>query len=78
MTKTEADNLLQRCKQEQPQFAWVVQRRAADDWVVLRLPGGSGIDPSTTEGQKGEPVEVRDDPRTASERNIGPVGPLGF
>jgi hypothetical protein len=75
MTKAEAHNLRERCKQEQPQFAWVVQRRAADDWVLLRLPGGSGIDPSTIEGQKGGPVEVRDDPRTASERNIGPFGP---
>jgi hypothetical protein len=77
MTKSEAHSLRERCKQEQPQFTWVVQRRAADDWVVLRLPGGSGIDQSTIEGQKGEPVEVRDDPRPASERNIGPVGP-GF
>jgi hypothetical protein len=77
MTRTEADSLRERCKQELPQFAWMVQRRAADDWVVLRLPGGSGIDPSTIKGQKGEPIEVMDDPRTASERNIGPVGP-GF
>jgi hypothetical protein len=77
MTKAEADDLLERRKQEQPQFAWVVQRRAADDWVVLRLPGGSRIDRSTVTDQKGEPIEVRDDPRTASERNIGPIGP-GF
>ena len=77
MTKTEAEDLRERRKQEQAQFAWVVQRRAADDWVVLRLPGRSGIDPSTIKGQNGEPIEVRDDPRTASERNIGPVGP-GF
>ena len=77
MTRDEADDLLRRRKEEEPQFQWVVQRRAEGDWAVLRLPGGSGIDPSSVKGQKGEPVDVRDDPRVASERNIPPLGP-GF
>jgi len=77
MTKDEAESLRVRRKQEQPLFEWVVQRRAADDWVVLRLQGGAGIDRSTVKGQKGEPLEVRDDPRAASERNVPPLGP-GF
>ena len=41
MTKDEADSLRDRRKEEQPQFEWVVQRRAADDWAVLRLPGNA-------------------------------------
>lgn len=77
MTKDEAESLRARRKQEQPLAEWVARRRAGDDWVVLRLEGGSGIDPSTVKGQKGEPLEVRDDPRAASERNIPPLGP-GF
>lgn len=77
MTKDEADDLRNRRTREQPQFQWVAQRRAEGDWTVLRLPGGSRIDPSSVKGQKGEPVEVRDDPRPASERNIPPLGP-GF
>jgi hypothetical protein len=75
MTKDEAENLRDRRKDEQPQFQWVVQRRAGGDWAVLRLPGGSGIDRSSVKGQKGEPIEVRDDPRATSERNIPPLGP---
>ena len=43
MTKDEAANLRDRRKQEQPQFEWVVHRRAADDWAVLRRPGRSRI-----------------------------------
>jgi hypothetical protein len=77
MTKDEADDLRNRRQKEQPQFHWVVQRRAGADWTVLRLPGGSTIDRSSVKGGKGEPVEVRDDPRPASERNIPPLGP-GF
>ena len=42
MSKDEADSLRDRRKEEQPQFEWVVQRRAADDWAVLRLPGNAG------------------------------------
>jgi hypothetical protein len=69
MTKDEADDLRDRRTEEQPQFEWVVRRRAADDWAVLRLPGRSRIDRSTVTAQKGEPIEVPDDPRAASERN---------
>jgi hypothetical protein len=64
MTKDEAANLRDRRKEEQPQFEWVVQRRAADDWAVLRLPGRSGIDRSTVTAQKGEPTRHE---RTSSE-----------
>ena len=69
MTKDEAANLRDRRKQEQPQFEWVAQRLAADDWAVLRLPGRSRIDRATVTAQKGEPIEIPDDPRAASERN---------
>jgi hypothetical protein len=69
MSKDEADSLRDRRKEEQPQFEWVVQRRAADDWAVLRLPGRSGIDRFTVTAQKGEPIEIPDDARAASERN---------
>ncbi len=72
MTKDEAEKIRDSRKEEQPQFEWVVQRRAAGDWAVLRLPAGSGIDRSTVKGQKGEPIDVGDDPRAASERNIPP------
>jgi hypothetical protein len=74
MTKDEAANLRDRRTEEQPQFEWVVQRRATEDWAVLRLPSRSGIDRSTVTAQKGEPIEVPDDPRAASERNA----PLPF
>jgi hypothetical protein len=77
MTRNEADTLRARRKNDEPQFDWVVQRRAADDWIVLRLPRGLGIDRSTVKAEKGEPIEVADDPRAASERNIPPLGP-GF
>jgi len=69
LTKDEADNLRDRCKEEQPQSERVAQRRAADDWAVLRLPDRSRIDRSTVMAQKGDPIEVPDDPRAASERN---------
>jgi hypothetical protein len=69
MTKDEAANLRDRRKQAQPQFEWVAQRRATDDWAVLRLPARSRIDRSTVTALKGEPIEVADDPRAASERN---------
>ena len=69
MTKDEVDNLRDRRKEEQPQFEWVVQRRAADDRAVLRLPGRAGIERSSVTAQKGEPLEVADDPRAASERH---------
>ena len=39
MSKDEADSLRDRRKEEQPQFEWVVQRRAADDCAVLPASG---------------------------------------
>jgi hypothetical protein len=64
MSNDEADSLRGRRNEEQPRFEWVVQRRAADDRAVLRLPGRSGIDRSTVTAQKGEPTRHE---RTSSE-----------
>lgn len=75
MTRDEADALRDRRKAEHPEFDWVVQQRAADDWAVMRLPGGLRIDPGSVEGRKGEPVDLADDPRPASVRNVPPFGP---
>lgn len=72
MTKDEADALRDRRKAEHPECDWVVQQRAADDWAVMRLPGGLRIDPGSVEGRKGEPVDLADDPRSASARNVPP------
>jgi len=77
MTKDQAEALRDRRAQEHPEYDWVVRVRAGDDWAVLRLPRGSAIDRSSVEAQKGEPIEIADDPRVASERNIPPLGP-GF
>jgi hypothetical protein len=80
MTEQEARDLCRRRQAEQPGLRWVAERGGTDgEWVVAKLPGAGAqrIDPRTVESHKGEPGEVRDDPRPAIVRNIPPYGP-GF
>ncbi len=78
MTRDEARDLCRRRQAEQPSYRWLVQQRGeADDWIVARLPGIGRINTASVEAHKGEPLNVHDDPRPASTRNIPPYGP-GF
>jgi hypothetical protein len=78
MNRDEARALCRRRQAEQPGYRWVVhQRDDADEWIVARLPGLGRVDKSSFEAHKGEPLDVHDDPRPASIRNIPPYGP-GF
>lgn len=78
MNQDEARELCRRRQAEQPRYRWLVQQRGDfDDWVVARLPGAGRVDRASLDAQKGEPLDVQDDPRPSSMRNIPPYGP-GF
>ncbi|PZS22694.1 MAG: hypothetical protein DLM61_25555 [Pseudonocardiales bacterium] len=78
MNEDEARDLRQRRQAEQPAYRWVVQQRGdTGEWIVARLPGVGRVDKASVEAHKGEPLDVQDDPRPSSMRNIPPYGP-GF
>ncbi len=72
MNEEEAQRLRAVREAEQSQHLGVVHRRAGDDWVVVGLPAQKRV--TETGAKKGEPLEVRDDPRPADERNVPPYG----
>ncbi len=71
MNEQEAQRLRAVREAEQSQHLGVVQRRAGD-WVVVGLPAQKRV--KETAAKKGEPLDVRDDPRPADERNVPPYG----